>query len=86
MSAAPFRQFATATGTAYRQDDSDEGELRRDAALDLLRERRAALVRRGLALTEAELVRLLDVARRRPLLDAQTVRRGKNAGKLKCNL
>jgi integrase len=32
------------------------------------------------ALTEAELVRLLDVARRRPLLDAMTVRRGKHRG------
>ena len=45
MSAAPFRQFATATG-AGRQDDS-EGERRRDAALDLLRERRAVWVRRA---------------------------------------
>jgi len=33
------------------------------------------------ALTEAELVRLLDVARRRPLLDAMTIRRGKDKGK-----
>ena len=32
------------------------------------------------ALTEAELVRLLDVARRRPLVDAMTIRRGKRKG------
>jgi len=33
------------------------------------------------ALTEDELRRLLDVARRRPLLEAMTMRRGKNKGK-----
>lgn len=32
------------------------------------------------AMTEAELVKLLDVARRRPLLDAMTIRRGKRKG------
>jgi integrase len=32
------------------------------------------------AMTEPELVRLLDVARRRPLLDAMTIRRGKRKG------
>ena len=32
------------------------------------------------ALTEDELRRLLDVARRRPLLDAMTIRRGKRQG------
>jgi hypothetical protein len=31
-------------------------------------------------MTEAELVKLLDVARRRPLLDAMTIRRGKRIG------
>ena len=31
-------------------------------------------------MTEAELVKLLDVARRRPLLDAMTIRRGKHKG------
>ena len=36
--------------------------------------------RRRRAMTETELVALLDVARRRPLLDAQTIRRGKRAG------
>jgi integrase len=36
--------------------------------------------RRRRAMTEAELVRLLDVARRRPLLDALTVCRGKRKG------
>ncbi len=33
------------------------------------------------AMTEAELVKLLEVARQRPLLEAMTVRRGKNKGK-----
>jgi len=36
--------------------------------------------RKRRSLTEAELVRLLDVARRRPLLDAMTVRRGRRKG------
>jgi len=36
--------------------------------------------RRRRAMTEAELVRLLDVARRRPLLNAMTVHRGKRKG------
>jgi integrase len=36
--------------------------------------------RRRRAMTEAELVQLLEVARRRPLLDALTVRRGKRKG------
>ncbi len=36
--------------------------------------------RRRRAMTEDELTRLLDVARRRPLLEAQTVRRGKRKG------
>lgn len=38
------------------------------------------------ALTAEELRRLLDVARRRPLLDMQTVRRGRDAGRPLCNL
>jgi integrase len=37
--------------------------------------------RKRRALTEEELCRLLDVARRRPLWEATTVRRGKNKGK-----
>jgi len=36
--------------------------------------------RKRRSLTEAELLRLLEVARRRPLLDRMTVRRGKNKG------
>lgn len=44
-----------------------------DAKVDCRRKRRA--------LTEDELTRLLDAASRRPLLDAMTVRRGKNKGK-----
>ena len=43
-----------------------------DAKADPRRKRRA--------LDEGELIRLLDVARRRPLLDAMTVRRGKHKG------
>ena len=42
--------------------------------------------RRRRAMTEAELVRLLDVARRRPLLDALTVRRGKRKGEAYANV
>jgi hypothetical protein len=38
------------------------------------------------AMTEAELVQLLDVARSRPLLDALTVRRGKRKGEAFANL
>ena len=37
-------------------------------------------------MTEAELTRLLDVARRRPLLDALTVRRGKRKGEAYANV
>ena len=44
-----------------------------DAKADCRRKRRA--------LTEEELLRLLDAARRRPLLEARTIRRGKNKGK-----
>ena len=42
--------------------------------------------RRRRSMTEAELVRLLDVARRRPLLDALTVQRGKRKGQAVANL
>jgi integrase len=49
-----------------------------DEAADVRRQRRA--------LTEAELVRLLAVARQRPLLDNATVRRGKDKGKQICQL
>jgi integrase len=38
------------------------------------------------SLTEDEMVKLLDVARRRPLEDALTVRRGKDKGKLLCKV
>lgn len=52
MTAAPFCRFTPdpnyPTATARRQaDDAAEGERRRDAALDLLRERRAVWVRRA---------------------------------------
>ncbi|CAN5891818.1 site-specific integrase [soil metagenome] len=42
--------------------------------------------RRRRSMTEAELARLLDVARRRPLLDALTVRRGKRKGETVANV
>jgi hypothetical protein len=46
----------TEAAGADRQDGTAEGEHRRDAALDLLRERRAALVRRGARLLAARLL------------------------------
>ena len=49
-----------------------------DEAVDCRRNRRA--------LTEPELVKLLDVARRRPLLDAMTIRRGRRRGKADAKL
>ncbi len=49
-----------------------------DEAVDCRRKRRS--------MTEAELVKLLDVARRRPLLDAMTVRRGKRQGQAVANV
>ncbi len=42
--------------------------------------------RRRRSLTEAELVKLLEVARRRPLLDAMTIRRGKRKGEAAAGL
>jgi integrase len=42
--------------------------------------------RRRRAMSEDELTRLLDVARRRPLLDALTIRRGKRAGERSAKL
>jgi len=37
--------------------------------------------RKRRAMSEGELIKLLDIAKRRPLLDALTIRRGKNKGK-----
>jgi integrase len=42
--------------------------------------------RRRRSLTEDELIRLLDVARRRPLVDALTIRHGKRKGQLLANV
>ncbi len=42
--------------------------------------------RKRRSLTEAELVKLLDVARRRPLRDAMTIRRGKRKGEITAKL
>jgi len=50
------------------------GVSKADAKADRRRKRRS--------LTEAELTRLLDVAQRRPLLEAMTVRRGKREGEV----
>jgi integrase len=49
-----------------------EGMLKANEKADRRRQRRS--------MTEPELLKLLDVARRRPLLDAQTVRRGERKG------
>lgn len=49
-----------------------------DEKCDVRRQRRA--------LTEAELVLLLNVARKRPLLDAMTIHRGKHKGQAKARL
>jgi len=49
-----------------------DGLTKADEACDIRRERRA--------LTTDELVRLLDAAERRPMLDAATIRRGKRKG------
>lgn len=38
------------------------------------------------ALTEDELIRLLDAARTQPLHDAQGIRRGKHRGELRANV
>src|SRR5206468_620858 len=51
---------------------------RADAKADCRRKRRA--------MTEGELNRLLDVARRRPLLEALTVRTGKRKGEAAANI
>ncbi len=48
-----------------------------DAKVECRRKRRA--------MTEDELVKLLDVARRRPLIEAKTIRRGKRKGLLEAN-
>jgi hypothetical protein len=49
-------------------------------------DQRADVRRQRRALTEDELMRLLDAARRRPLVDNATVRRGKDKGKPIANL
>jgi integrase len=55
-----------------------KGVARADEKADPRRKRRA--------MTEPELARLLDVARRRPLLDALTVRKGKRKGEAYANV
>ncbi len=61
-------------GTKRLIDNPLKNVPRADARGDVRRQRRA--------LTEDEIVRLLDAARRRPLVEAMTVRRGKDKGKL----
>ncbi len=61
-------------GEKRLQNNPFQGMYRMDEQADRRRKARA--------LTEHELVRLLTVARQRPLDDALTIRRGKNKGKL----
>ncbi len=49
-------------------------------------DQKAEVTRQRRSLTENELHKLLDAARRRPLIDAMTVRRGKDAGQQKAKL
>ena len=66
--------FANWAGRAKRLGENPFAYVpKADAKADCRRKRRA--------LTEDELVRLLDATRRRPLLEARTIRRGKNKGK-----
>lgn len=65
-----FANWCVRTGRLLGNPSS--GVPKADAKADRRRQRRA--------LTEDELVRLLDVARRRPLLDRMTVRRGPRKG------
>ena len=58
----------------YLPDNPFASVPRADAKIDQRRKRRA--------LTETELTKLLDVARRRPLEESQMIRRGKDKGKL----
>ena len=68
--AVAFCNWCVATGRLLSNPFASVAKA--DEAADPRRQRRA--------LTEAELMRLLDVARRRPLLEAMTVRRGKQKG------
>ncbi len=86
MGAATFNEYRAAW-VAFANWCIEESRLlsnpfaklpKADVKADRRRQRRA--------LTEAELVKLLDVARRRPLLDVATVRRGKRKGEAICNL
>jgi len=65
-----FSNWCVCNGRLTRNPFADVPKA--DTKADRRRQRRA--------LTEAELIRLLDVARRRPLLDRMTVRRGKRKG------
>ncbi|HLA85605.1 MAG TPA: hypothetical protein VJL29_12500, partial [Thermoguttaceae bacterium] len=69
-----FCNWCMTTRPARLLSNPFAGVARADANADRRRTRRA--------LTEVELTRLLDVARRRPLLDAMTVRRGARKGEV----
>jgi integrase len=78
-----FRQTLVGFGNWYtrtsRLTSNPFGSVAKaDTKVDQRRKRRA--------MTEAELTKLLDAARRRPLLDAMTVRRGERKGKAVANL
>jgi integrase len=86
MSAGTRNKYRT-TWVAFCNWAVDAGRMLRNPLARVAKADEGADVRRQRrALTESELVRLLDVARRRPILDASTVRRGKDAGKPTCQL
>ncbi|HEX3313583.1 MAG TPA: site-specific integrase, partial [Gemmataceae bacterium] len=71
-----FAKWCIETGRLVENPLAAIGKL--NVEIDRRRTRRA--------MTEAELVKLLDVARRRPIEDAQTIRRGARVGKAIANL
>jgi integrase len=72
--------------TAFANWCVANGRLLTNPFRGVARANEAETRRRRRAMTEVELVRLLDVARRRPLLDALTVRRGKRKGEAFANV
>ena len=86
MSAATRNEYrgawVTFSNWCIRNGRLTDNPFRRVAKADVKADRR----RQRRALSEGELLRLLDVARRRPLLDRMTIRRGKDRGKAIANL
>ena len=65
----------------------DNGRLLTNPFTDIAKaNERVDCQRKRRALCESKLVRLFEVARRRPLLDAMTIRRGRNKGKPLANV